>query len=429
MRRSLALVALATTSLIVLAFFVPLSRLVADQAESRVLASVERDAESVATAIAVAAAVGQEGIGNLLSARVALAAGNADNVSVFLPGDEVIGAPAQVSPNLSRARTGAAIIARLNGGIEILVPVVTGDGTLVVRGFAPDADLQRGVAPARLILGALGLFLIAVAVVVADRLGRSVVAPARRLASAAHDLGEGDLDVRVQPEGPAELAEVGEAFNILATRLGALLAAERESVADLSHRLRTPLAALRLQAERLGGPEAAAMHVDIERLEREVDRIIEEARRPVREERGDEAADLVEVATRRFGFWEILAGEEGRRVRMLGPGAPIVVKCRQVELGAAIDALIGNVFAHTPTGVGYRVAVEEVDGWGLFTIEDDGPGFAEPGRSLGRGQSGAGSTGLGLDIARRLAERSGGGLQIDRSESGGARIRARFGPP
>ncbi|WP_202862978.1 HAMP domain-containing protein [Ornithinimicrobium murale] len=53
----------------------------------------------------------------------------------------------------------------------------------------------------------------------------------------------GELDARVRPSGPGEVRAIGGALNHLATRIGELLAAERESVADLSHRLRTPLTA------------------------------------------------------------------------------------------------------------------------------------------------------------------------------------------
>ncbi|NNL98915.1 MAG: HAMP domain-containing histidine kinase [Acidimicrobiia bacterium] len=430
MRRTLSLVALATTSLIVLAFFVPLATLVASQAESRALADGEQVAESVATAIAVVDALDAldaTDSGASVSAQVALAAAGAEDVSVFLPDGEVIGAAVDPGPNLNRARTGSAITARTDDGAEILIPVVTGEGTLVVRAFVSNEELRSGVATARVILAGLGIFLISAAMFVADRLGRTVVGPARRLAAAAHDLGEGDLDVRIDPDGPVELVEVGEAFNVLATRLAALLAAERESVADLSHRLRTPLAALRLQAESLAGPEAAALQADVDRLEREVDRLIDDARRPMREEAVGRPADLAAVASQRFAFWDVLAREQGRTARLRVPDHPAPVDCVTSELGAAIDALIGNVFAHTGAGVGF--AVEVVPGERRLIIEDDGPGFVAPRRSLLRGESGGGSTGLGLDIVRRVAERAGGGLEVGRSESGGARVEVEFGSP
>ena len=71
----------------------------------------------------------------------------------------------------------------------------------------------------------------------------------------AERLGRGDLDARVEPGGPDEVREVGAALNRLAARISELLAREREEVADLSHRLRTPVTALRLDVESL--PEAA----------------------------------------------------------------------------------------------------------------------------------------------------------------------------
>jgi signal transduction histidine kinase len=413
--------------LIVLAFFIPLATLVANQAEGRALAAAEQAAESVATAIAVADVLGEAGAGTAASAQLALAAAGAEDVSVFLPDGEVIGAAAAPGPNLDRARSGAAITARIVDGAEILVPVVTAEGTLVVRSFVATDELRRGVTAARMILAILGVFLIAAAMFLADRLGRSVVTPARRLAAAAHDLGEGDLDVRITPDGPIELVEASEAFNVLVTRLAALLAAEREQVADLSHRLRTPLAALRLQTERLAGPEAAAMQSDIDRLEREVDRLIEEARRPVREDGADRRTDLVELAAQRFAFWDVLARDQDRSAVLRLPEDPVVVACTRTELGAAIDALIGNVFSHTGPGVGFELEVECAEGEARLVLIDEGPGFTEPGRLLRRGESGGGSTGLGLDIARRLAERTDGRLELGRSVSGGARIEMRFG--
>jgi signal transduction histidine kinase len=68
------------------------------------------------------------------------------------------------------------------------------------------------------------------------------------------------------------------------------------------------------------------------------------------------------------------------------------------------------------------------DGGGLLIVDDAGPGFP-PAAQLGRGRSGAGSTGLGLDIVRRIAVDSGGSMSMDRSPSGGARVELRLGAP
>ena len=99
------------------------------------------------------------------------------------------------------------------------------------------------------------------------------------------------------------------------------------------------------------------------------------------------------------------------------------------DLEAAVDALLGNVVAHTPEGTGLLVALSrDPAGGALLVVIDEGPGF-EDGAVIARGRSGGGSTGLGLDIARRTAAASGGDLRIGRVPGGGGRVSMRLGPP
>jgi signal transduction histidine kinase len=92
-----------------------------------------------------------------------------------------------------------------------------------------------------------------------------------------------------------------------------------------------------------------------------------------------------------------------------------------------VDVLIENVFAHTPSGCGYRLRVRRrSDGCPALIVSDDGPGFADLGVAR-RGSSRAGSTGLGLDIVVRTAERTGGGIRIGSSRDGGAEVTVVFG--
>jgi len=91
-------------------------------------------------------------------------------------------------------------------------------------------------------------------------------------------------------------------------------------------------------------------------------------------------------------------------------------------LGAALDAIVDNVFAHTPEGTAFMVCVTPGPGrTTVIAVEDEGPGLHDP-ALVARGHSGAGSTGLGLDIARRTAEMCGGKLTLGRSPTGGARV-------
>lgn len=109
--------------------------------------------------------------------------------------------------------------------------------------------MRAGVARVWWTLAALAAVLVVLAVVVADRLGRSMVRPVDDLAATADRMGSGDLDARVHIAGPPEIRRVGTAFNRLAAQIGTLLQLERETAADLSHRLRTPLTGARLNAD------------------------------------------------------------------------------------------------------------------------------------------------------------------------------------
>jgi signal transduction histidine kinase len=295
----------------------------------------------------------------------------------------------------------------------------------VVRVFVAEEVLSAGVRRAWLVLAVLGLVLIVLAAVLADRLARSIVGPVERLSAAADRLGAGDLTTRVQPEGPPEIADVGVEFNRLAEQVARLLQVERESAADLSHRLRTPLAALHLDVERLPESDGREQLLDdVAEMHRVVDFVIREVRRPERHETGA-VTDLVDVVVRRVAFWGALAEEQARVASVRVDDGPLPVAAAEQDLEAAIDALIGNVFSHTPDGAPYAVECRRTDGVVALVVEDGGPGWGDD--TPERGRSGGGSTGLGLDIARRTAEATGGSLAIGASPLGGARVALLFG--
>jgi signal transduction histidine kinase len=220
---------------------------------------------------------------------------------------------------------------------------------------------------------------------------------------------------------------VSNGLNRLAARIGELLAHERETLADLSHRLRTPLTALRIDAESLRD-EAEMIQViaDVDQLTRTLNEIIREARRPSAAG-GRVACDAAEVVRERTAFWLALAEDQERYMGVEIDTDWLPVRVPAQDLAACVDILLENVFAHTPEGAAFGVRLTaRASGGAWLTVADDGPGFA--GDHAARGTSGGGSTGLGLDIARRIAEASGGSLTIGRSPRGGAAITLALGP-
>jgi signal transduction histidine kinase len=165
----------------------------------------------------------------------------------------------------------------------------------------------------------------------------------------------------------------------------------------------------------------------VDELTRGVDDVIREARRTIRE--GVEArCDATSVVSERVAFWQVLAEDQHRRLSLLLPDRPSWVRVSRPDLEAAMDALLGNVLSHTEEGIGFGVELRRDGTAVLVSVRDDGPGFPDP-SLLERGRSGAGSTGLGLDIARRTALASGGALQVESPAGGGAVVTMRLGPP
>jgi signal transduction histidine kinase len=395
------------------------------------MSAAERRSATVAGAISAGA--GAKGI----AAAVTAAGGNP---VVHLPGAPASGrAPAA---ELKRAaQTGDTITVDVAGGVVRLQPVTVGGKTPVIELFVPDGELAEGTARDWWILFGIMLALVAGSVIVVDRLARGAVSSARNLVQAALAVGGGDLGVRIQPSGPRELAEAGYAFNRMADRLVTSRTDERELVADLSHRLRTPLTVLRLDAEALDPDdthigEFSAAELDRRRgirrirqaivtLEGEVDQLINTTRKAVAAQVAapeDGLCDASEVVRERMVFWAALAGDQNRPNRVVGAQMRIPVPVARAELAAALDAVLGNVFRYTPQGTAFEVGISRRDGWVALRVDDAGPGIDDPEKAIRRGQSEQGSTGLGLDIARRAAQATGGSVSLDRAVMGGASV-------
>lgn len=453
MRRSLLLLTAATTALVLTALLVPLTLLTRTHAADRTTAEATARAQWVAHAIGPALATPDE----RETAEQTVESVNTQNLpatSLVLADDTVIGPTPQAIPQatpqaiphitdaIRLARTGRAFTYEPStGGRQILVPVQgAADGTAVVQVTLTERQLHAGTMTSWLVLAGIGVGLVLIGLLLADRLGARLVGATRRLARTADRLAAGDLTARATPEGPPELRLVAGELNHLATRIDELLTAERENAADLAHRLRTPLAALRLDAETLRDTEEAhRIAADVAALELSVDDVIRKARRPLRDA---PYADLAAVARERAAFWLPLAEDQGRTTETSthdkpapAPGdahapipipTPVPVPVPEDDLTAAIDALIGNVLDHTPQGTPFRITVRTTpEGHAELTVADEGPGLP-PTYAAERGTSGGGSTGLGLDIARRTAQDAGGTFDIAADANSGTRVTLTF---
>ncbi len=426
MRRRVALLVAAVTSAVVLAFVIPLGLLVRTLAEDRAL----RAATSQSVCIAGAA---QNITDPATRDRVVEQCGDdrpgAPPPTVVLSGKTLLGPePPAFDPGLRAAiEKGTAQTVTTPAGKIIYVVSITKADRVVVRTVVPNAELHRGVAQAWGTLGALGLALMLAAVVFAARLAGRISRPLLQVAYAAETMRSGALDTRVPERGPPEVVALAGALNGLAERVQQLLAAERDAVADLSHRLRTPVTALRLDTDGVADPdvrERLRMHVSA--LEKTVDAIVHDARRPSRTQPGT-SCDVGRVVAERVQFWSALADDQGRALQLFLPERPLRVRLDASDLADVVDVLVDNVFAHTDEGVALTVwVVARGDGAVVLSVEDGGYGLPS-GDVVARGSSGAGSSGLGLDIVRRLAIASGGGLELGRSQMGGALVRVVLG--
>lgn len=431
MRRRLLLLTGSTTALVLAALLVPLTLLTRTHAADRAIAEATARAQWVAATVGPSLAGGMRGakVGDQMEQTLRSVNGPAlPRTSLILADGTVVGSPARLTEAVRLARTGRAFTYEPpNGGRVVLVPVHGApEGTAVVHVAVSRGQLHDGVLTSWLVLAGIGAALVLLGLVLADRLGTRIVGATRSLAATANRLSAGDLTARAEPQGPPELRLVADQLNRLAARIDELLAAERENAADLAHRLRTPVAALRLDAETLRDPaEGERIAASVAVLEHGVDEVIRRARRPLRE--AEPTADLPAAARERAAFWLPLAEDQNRAVDIDTPAGPLAVPVSPDELTAALDALIGNVLDHTPQGTGFRVTVRTTGDMAELLVEDEGPGFPDPGDGpylTTRGTSGAGSTGLGLDIARRTAEEAGGAFEA--ANSPGAKVTLSF---
>jgi two-component system, OmpR family, sensor kinase len=299
---------------------------------------------------------------------------------------------------------------------------------------AVHSKIRRGV----LALVAIGAFALVVGLALAWFLADSLSKPLRNLAVTARSVEAGDLEARAEVAGPTEQKEVSTAFNDMAERLGVVLAAQREFVANASHQLRTPLTGLRLRLEsaRMKADRDTDATADLEAAEEEVARmarLLTSLLTLARE--GDEPGashpvSLTRAAERAYERWAATAEQDGRELELVG-GADATISASEEDLAILLDNLIENALRYSPSRVAVDWGRDGVDAW--LAVVDEGPGLS-PGEEtalferFARGTAGSSrpGTGLGLAIVETLARRWGGSASLSNRLEGGTRAEVRF---
>lgn len=284
-------------------------------------------------------------------------------------------------------------------------------------------------------LGVAGVGALAAGVLIAWLLSRWIARPLTGLARVALGLGSGRTAARAdERSGPMPVRQVAAAFNTMSDRVRALLETQRGMTAEVSHQLRTPLAALRLRLElhrdELEPADQAAdvtgMIDEIERLTRLLDGLLALARAEATP--ADPArTDIAPVAAARAETWQPVADD--RQVRLRIDTAPADADITPGHLEQILDNLIDNAIEATPAGGQVTITVRAGSHGAELTVADTGRGMTaeQRERALDRWTT-TGGTGLGLAIVQRLVAADGGTLRLDTAPGAGLRATVAFPP-
>lgn len=446
MRRRLLLSYLTLTLVVLLLLEVPLGLVYAREQRRRLTASVERDA--LALSIRAEEGLESNGVAALVKLAKQYETDTGGRVVIIQPDGAVVAdssAGTGTSENFrSRPEFQAALDRReaigsrhsKTLGHDILffaVPIVHGEELVgALRVTYPTSYVDTRIREGWWVLIGIGVIVLLIVFLVSLQLARQVTIPIERLAKASARFGAGSLDARADvPAGPRELRELAEQFNVTAGRVEGLVRAQQEFVADASHQLRTPLAALRLRLENLeseltASDEAAAdvagALAEVARLSRLVDGLLELARAE-RESDAVPITPLDPVVEGRVDAWQAYA-EEHSVVIEFARGSGPAARATPGRLEQVLDNLIANAIDVSPAGGTIRIGVERRDDHIEVRVSDDGPGLSAEQRARAfdrfwRASGDRGGSGLGLAIVRKLVGADGGTVRLETSPGGG----------
>ncbi|MET0964620.1 MAG: ATP-binding protein [Noviherbaspirillum sp.] len=259
------------------------------------------------------------------------------------------------------------------------------------------------------------------------------LAPLRRLALAVGRRSPDALHPLAPEPAPAELQPIIHAINALLGKLERALAMQRAFVADAAHELRTPLTALKLQLQLAERAESHAqraaafgkLHQRLDRSTRLVQQLLTLAREePEAMEVASEDVDLAELARQVVAECSALAEEKHIDLGCGAGAQAAIVRGRRHSLHTLLGNLVDNAIRYTPEGGRIDVQTEVLHGRAAWRVADDGPGIPAVDRErvfdrfFRREGSGAGGSGLGMAIVRRIAENHGATVRLEDNPGG-----------
>ncbi len=265
--------------------------------------------------------------------------------------------------------------------------------------------------------------------------GKSLV-PVEQIATELRRRDANRLDPVPEGNIPAEVEPMVNSLNGLLGRLRSSFAAQRAFVADAAHELRTPIAALKLQAglmARARDDHARAealceLNAGIDRSAHLVDQLLTLARsEPQARSTPDERIDLARVARAVVAEMTPLALDRGSTIEFDAPDS-LVLRGDANALHSLLRNLVDNALRHTPAGSRVVLGIDVDGDFARMSVDDDGPGIAPEERDrvfdrfYGRTAGGDAGSGLGLAIAKAVIDRHAGRIELDRSPLGGLRV-------
>ncbi|MGH3493688.1 MAG: HAMP domain-containing sensor histidine kinase, partial [Sciscionella sp.] len=313
-------------------------------------------------------------------------------------------------------RDGSVHSQSVAGSLVVAVPVAdTVHVAGVVRASTSQSEVYPRIALTWLAMLLLGAVAVGLTWLAARRYARRLARPLERLARSATTLGEGDFSVRTEPSGIGEIDAASGALNQTAERIGELVDRERAFTADASHQLRTPLTGLRLGLE--SGLEAspALYRAVIETAIGQADRLegtIDDLLALARDVRQHEVVHIAPIVRQMREHWHGTLAARGRRFTLaIDEGLP-VTRVSTAALRQVLAVLVDNAIVH---GEG-TVDVHARDAGGALAIDvrDEGSSITVEETTLFRRRVSSADQGhgIGLALARSLAEAEGGRLQL-----------------